>query len=433
MSNVDNASAQWLAMTDLSLLYREVSGIRILADIKANAKANARLTPLDLNGAKIIYKEATPDQKKIIDLMKEPNPQQSTWEYLRTMGLYKEIWGREFAHANVPSGVKEVKGIDGTTIKTLVPVPSQYMHPNYTGKIFSSTNRKEIISSYDLIYNQKKIPFETETIFDRFDANVHYMDNVLKSVNTGYDVNAYSKLLSLNKEISNYIKSLEGRNVTIRKLGARGIFTSGKKDALGIFNLTDTEKDDSQKELNEYGAMDNQKKYIVTKTPLHYQNIAFSPRELMLREETWDAMIAMANVFQVPEALVKLYIEGAGDNKLKELLKRFYVQTIIPESKDTADDINKFLKTEKYGMNFVASFDHLDFLQEDKKDESIKNRNINIAYRDMFNRGAIVYNTWLDAMGLPNDPDFGEKRVWDLTDEQLMAMNNVVKQDVPKK
>ena len=422
-------SSDWLSLADLSYIYTNVSAIRIVADIKANAKANMRLTPVDLKGEQITKESATPDQKKIISLMEMPNPTQSTWEFLRLNSLYKEIWGRTFIHANVPSGYK----LNGTTIKSLVSLPTQYTFPIYTGKIISSTKRSDIISKYELRFNTDVQSFDTDNILDRSDANINYLDDIYLSPNHVYDVNSCSKLLSLNKEITIYVNALNGRNSNIKNGGARGIFVSGKKDALGIFNLTDKEKNSAQSELDKYGSMDNQKKYIVTTTPLQYQNIAFSPKDLMLLEETFQSMITISDVFQVPSDLVRLQIGGSGKEAEKELLKRLYTQTIIPESKDTADDLNKFLKTEDFGMKFVASFDHLDFLQEDKKDESIKNRNINIAYRDMFKSGAIVFNTWLRAMGLPEDKVYGEMRIFDLTPEQQSVILGTVQQDVPKK
>jgi len=421
--------SDWLSLANLSDIYTGVSAIRIVADIKANAKANMRLTPVDLKGEKITKESATPDQKKIISLIEMPNPMQSTWEFLRLNSLYKEIWGRTFVHANVANSFP----VNGTTIKSLVSLPTQYTYPIYTGKIISPIQRSEIISKYELRFNGKVETFETEKILDRSDANINYIEDVYNTPNGLYDVNSCSKLLSLKQEITIYVNALNGRNSNIKNGGARGIFVSGKKDALGIFNLTDKEKNSAQGELDKYGSMDNQKKYIVTTTPLQYQNIAFSPKELLLAEETYQAMVSIAGVFQIPSDLIRLDLSSSGKEAEKELLKRLYTQTIIPESKDTADDLNKFLKTEEFGMKFVASFDHLDFLQEDKKDESIKNRNINIAYRDMFKSGAITYNAWLRAMGLPEDRVYGEMRIFELAPEQQSVILGTVQQDVPKK
>jgi len=404
-------------------------------DIKANAKANMKLTPVDLNGELITTENASRDQKRIIKLIERPNPIQGTWEFLRLVGLYKEIWGRSFVYANVPAGFD----INGTNIATLMPLPSQYMRPIYTGRLFDQNNRSDIIKRYELRYNGMNAKtFEPNTILDRSDSDVSFFDDIYGSLGISdlygnYNVNSKSKLLSVKKEITNYILSLEGRNITTKKLGARGILTSGKKDGMGSYPLTDKERESAQARLDNYGAMEDQKQYIVASEPLLYQNIAFSPKDLMLHEETYQTMITIAQVTQVPEGLVRLYMSGSGKEAEKELLKRLYTQTIIPESKDTADDLNEFLKTEKFGMRFKASFDHLDFLQEDKKDESIKNRNINIAYRDMFKSGTITYNQWLEAMGLPSDPEFGDKRIWDLSTEQQAIITGNIIQDVPKK
>jgi len=203
---------------------------------------------------------------------------------------------------------------------------------------------------------------------------------------------------------------------------------------MGAFSLTDKEEKKVQSTLDKFGAMEGQKRYMFSPVAVNYQNTAFSPKELMLVEETYHTMIAIANVFQVPEALVRLYVSGAGKEAEKEYLKRLYTQTIIPESKDTADDLNAFLKTEEFGMRFMASFDHLDFLQEDKKDLSIRMRNTNIYLRDMFKAGAIIYNVWLRGIGLPEDEKYGEKRIFDLRpEEQAIVLGTTISQDIPKK
>lgn len=420
-----NFGVDWIINEDLSILYRDVSAIRIVVDIKANAKANMKLTPIDLYGKEIIT--PTKEQEKIINLIKKPNPIHSTWEFIKLSETFKEIWGRSFVYANMPNNREKM---DAIAVNSLIPIPSAHMYPQYSGTVFSATNINDIIKYYIFNYNGIKEKFNTNKILDRSDTNICFYDQF---INNQYNVNSYSKINSIKPEITNYIKALEGRNVTIRKLGARGIFSSGKKDSIGAYPLTDKERKDSQDRLNEYGAMADQNQYIVVSTPLTYQNIAFSPRELMLLEENWHTMIAIANTFGVPPDLVKLYIQGDSDNKSREVYKRLYEQTIIPESKDIAGDLSGFLNTEKYGMKFKATFDHLDILQEDKKDKSIKDRNINIAHRDMFKSGAITYNQWLTAMDLPEDKIDGNKKIWDLTDTQRAAIIGVINQDIPKK
>lgn len=415
--------ADWLYYTDLAELYNTISAIRMVVDIKANAEANMRFIPVDKNGDEI--KDPTDEQKRVINLIKRPNPIHSTWEFIKLHKTFKEIWGRAYIYGSTRSGFD----VEGKNMSSLMIVPTQYMYPQYTGRLFDTINRKDVISSYKYEFDGRIKKFNVDEILDRADTNICFYDQIREET---YNVNSYTKLSSINYELTNYVKALEGRNVTVRKLGARGVFTSGKKDAMGVFPLSDTEKLKAQGELNKFGAMEDQNQYIVTTTPLQYQNIAFSPKELMLMEENWHTMIAICNVFGVPPDLLKLYVKGDADNKNRETYKRLYEQTIIPESKDFEEDINSFLKTEKYGMRFVASFDHLDILQEDKKDESIKNRNINIAHRDMFKAGAIKYNTWLKAMGLPLDSNIGEKRIFDLTPEQQSVILGKVQQDIPK-
>jgi len=143
----------------------------------------------------------------------------------------------------------------------------------------------------------------------------------------------------------------------------------------------------------------------------------------MLDEEIQQSAIAICNGKGVPENLLRYYIETGGLSKeTNNAEKRFYDSTIIPEAKDFMVNLNNFFKTQEHGIELLGSYDHLNVLQANKKDEAqTKKFNIEAAEK-AFKMGAVDYNFVLACLGLPNDATIGSKRVWDLTPEELNAI-----------
>ena len=99
-----------------------------------------------------------------------------------------------------------------------------------------------------------------------------------------------------------------------------------------------------------------------------------------------------------------------------------YDSTIIPEANDFVLGLNNFLKTKDLGIYLEVDFDHIASLQSDKKAEAMTNQINATTMLDAFKNGAVVYNDYLNALGLAHDDEIGELRIWDLEEEQLAAI-----------
>ena len=157
--------------------------------------------------------------------------------------------------------------------------------------------------------------------------------------------------------------------------------------------------------------------------PMKYRQMAQKTKDLMLSEEISEGGIAICNSLRVPERLLPYYIQKGGlqsDNNVHE--KRLYDSTIIPESKDFMIGLNNFLKTEETNIELLGTYNHLNVLQEDKKNAAEVTK-INAEVAEVaFRSGAIIYNVYLASMGLPEDPEIGDLRIWSLDDKQLAAI-----------
>ena len=74
---------------------------------------------------------------------------------------------------------------------------------------------------------------------------------------------------------------------------------------------------------------------------------------------------------------------------------------------------------EEIGFKLFISYDHIPAMQENKKEEVATLLSNEKTYMSAFLRGAITYNVYLNSIGLPADKSIGDKRIWNLTPEQI--------------
>lgn len=417
---ISTAKPVWKNLSELIYLlncYYDNPIVQAIINIKAEAFANMKFHVKDLKTKDVIpLEDYEADNGKLYDLLRQPNPLQSTFEWLRQFKVNREVFGNAYMYASVPVGWENNFTYQDITV--INNLPPYCMAPVLTGQWLDATKKEDIISRYELSYfNGKKRILNPNTILHLNDVNVKFDQNFTQG---------QSDLLALKMPITNIEKAYESRNVLITKRGALGILTSEMKDeAMGSLPLEEDQVEQVQKAFEKYGLMNDQYSQIISPMPLKYQKMAMSVKELMLFEEIESDAIAIAVSKGVPELLVKYYVKGGTFNNLDASEKRLYDSTIIPESKDDLIGLNNFLKTKKHGIELIGSYNHLNILQDNKKEEAETNKiNSEIAEK-AFRTGAVTYNVYLLAMGLPEDNEIGKKRIWDLSKEQLAAINNV--------
>ena len=388
--------------------------VQSIINIKANAFSNIRFIVRDLKtGEELPLSEYEKDNGKINEMLSSPNPSQSTYEWLRQFKINFEVFGNAYMYAFVPVGYEDRFTYED--INTLNNLHNACLKPVLTGNWLEATTRQEIIKEYLFTsLNRKVRKINTNTVFHLNNANIRLDENFTEGV---------SDLISLRDPISNIEGAYESRNVMIRKRGALGILTSEKKDeALGTIPMLDDEIEEVQKAMSKYGGLDNQYQHIITPMPLKYQKMAMSVKDLMLFEEIEADAIAIANAKGVPELLVKYYIKGGTFENLDKSEKRLYDSTIIPEAKEFLKAFNNFLKTKDVGIELLGSFEHVKCLQINKKEEAETDRINEQTSHSAFMMGGIDYNEYLASIRKPNDPIYGELRVWDLDEDKLKIL-----------
>ncbi len=417
----------WRNLSELSYLldcYYQNPVVQAVINIKAKAFSNIKFFVKDIKSGETVPLELyDKDGGTLHQLLKRPNPLQSTFEWLRQFKVNFEVFGNGYAYASVPVGFENTfKYGDITVINNL---PPYCIAPVLTGNWLEAETKDEIVSEYRLsLFNGKTKPLHTNTVFHANNENIKHDRHFTEGI---------SDLTALKRPISNIDRAYESRNVLITKRGALGILTSEKRDeALGSLPLDDDELEKVQEAFKKYGLLEDQYSQLISPMPLKYQKMAMSVKELMLFEEVEADAIAIANAKGVPELLVKYYIKGGTFNNLDASEKRLYDSTIIPEANDFLIALNHFLKTEELGIELLGSFEHLNILQINKKEEAETRKLNHEVALEAFRSGAITYNAYLEEIDMPPDDLIGDLRIWDLSDDQRAAINNTRTSDSDK-
>lgn len=419
-SYISAGTPSWRNLSELTYLlkcYKENPVVQTIIDVKAKAWSNMKFSVKDIKSGEIIpLEDYDKDQGKLRDLIDQPNPLQSTSEWLMQSKVNLEVFGNMYKYASVPDGWEN--NFTYEDINAINNLPPYCVAPILTGKWLEATTKDEIIKEYKFSdINGEQRLFPTNQIFHANTVNITFDKNFTEGV---------SHLIALQKSISNIDVAFESLNVLLRERGALGMITSDKKDeALGSLPLNNDELELVQNQFKEhYGLRDGQWSQIISPMPLKYTKMGMNVKELGILEGIAVDVQSICHKYGVPESLVPYYIKKGGlaqENNNPE--KRLYDSTIIPESSHYLKNLNNFLKTKEHGIQLLGSFDHLKVLQTNQKEEADTNKINEETSRNIFKMGGLTYGEYLSDTGrILDDSALSNLRIWDLDEKQLQAI-----------
>jgi len=388
-------------------------------NLKADYLSNASISVKDVKTGEIITnkdykrnKSIDPIVKEMFRIINNPNPLESTKEFLSILSIFKDVFGNSYIYGNSATDSVNIRDIGH-----MWSVWPQYMKPVLGGKYFDAYELESILKGWEWQWGQYKKDFNTNEILHRKEPNVR-----LKTTNDL--VLGESRQISLYWPLTNIDVAYESRNAIAMDRGMRAIIASTNKDGnLGSVPMDDEEKREVQEDLvgdDGYGFRLGQKQFMVTRQNVSVHTIDQDVRKLgLLNEIASDAMI-VAERYGVPEILIKLYLKGATFENQESSERRMYQNTTIPEANDLMEDLNVWLKTRDFGYEYIISFDHIPVLQENLKDRSEINKNINTVQKELFFAGAITYNEWMQRLGYNAiDEAWAKKRITEMSEEEI--------------
>lgn len=387
--------------------YMHNIGVSVVIDIKATAKGNLKFKFTNLDDETIPFNEMNEYQKKVFNLLNNPNPWQSRFEFWKQREIFKAVFGNSYVYLNYPDF------FEGNIMRanTMVNAWSQCMFPEYNRtEIWDVTKIEDLIKAYVFKYGKYIRKFNPATIIHTNDVNINFNPNQLTV--------GQSRLQSLKEPISNIDMAFESRNVIGKKRGSLGIFSGMMKDATGVLPLTKTDKEEIQKDFESYGTLSTQSQYMFTRFPLTFQKTSMNVDELKLFEEVSADVMLIAHKFGVPEILVKTYIQGATFENQSASIKRLYQDTLIPESEDDESALSNYFQAQANNFKIKYSYDHIGAMQEDEKNAAIVNNQNAAAFEKLFIKGAATLNEWRKAMKLPPLQN-GDKTIFAFSEQEL--------------
>lgn len=345
--------------------------------------------------------------RKCYQLISKPNPLQNTQEFFKQRKIIEQCCGNKLTYGNVPLGFK---GMNIEKISTMWNVWPQFMQFRLTGKYFSATKVEDIIEGWRFEFNNWKVPFEPWEILHQNEPNVDVRDGLIFGRPAQH---------SMTRSLTNIELAYESLNVVMQERGMRFVISSDKGDASGRVALEPPEKKELKKAIKKYGLLGHQHQIFLTNQPVKVTPVDQDVRKLGLHESLATDAILVANGHGVPEILLQLSLEGSTYENQDAAVRRLYQGTLIPEDEDDMAGLNTWLGLDDTEWELVCTYDHIPFLQGNKKEEADSKKSKSAYMKELFMVGAVTHNEWLIEIGLkPYGPE-GDKRIFEFTPEQI--------------
>lgn len=344
---IGNKGAVYIDVDKPYELYHSIPQLRTIIGKKKAMFANVIPILKDKDGNVIDGAKADEFYK----LIYSPNVMQSFNEFMENQLEQLDIYGNQFTYKNKVSNLSSFP-------VALWNISPRYMSPVTTGKVFDQVEKKGIISAYQYCEGGVNKPYKVEEI-------MYMRHNDLDNPIIGT-----SPLKSLKHPLSNIDGAYKFRNALINNGGALGILSNTAKDAIGSVPLTQTEREDIEKQYRkDYGISEDQMKYIITGATMSWTPMSYPTKDMLLFEEVDANTLVLIDHYGMN---VNLFAsKNATFENVNASIKQVYSDTIQPYADKYFTSLTAFLEIEKIfgeGAYIEGSYEHLKVLQENKKE-----------------------------------------------------------------
>lgn len=338
--------------------------------------------------------EATNDwATRMRKLLQQPNPLQ-TWEQFRGQQVAnKKVFGFCPVLPVIPSGFEP----DYCT--SMINLPPWLFSATSTRKLLYESKLEGIIKEYQVSILGTNTKFNPNDIFILEDSFMH-------DESTDF-VFPLSRLVGLDMAISNICAAMEADNVLLRKKGPLGYIShdaAATKDSVaGYIPMTNTEKNELQSALQQYGLSFSQFQYIISRTATKWNPMSYDVNQLGTKATAVAGEKAICHRMGLPYVLYEeidaTYANGANAKK------GVYEDNVIPNNKKDLQKYNKFFKAEENNCKIEADFSKVAAFQEDEKFKGQAAQAMNTALEIEWLNNLITLNMWRTARQYDTTPD----------------------------
>lgn len=321
------------------------AGCSILTSIiakKVSAITSARFWVVDEEGNDV-------NRKEIMDRMKQPNPYQTLSQFVGMVEFFSQIYGKAYICKVQALGMEDFE---------LYVVPNELVTENCKLSLAPTFAPLSDVLNYTVTLNNAPFTVAPEDMF--------VVNDVTYSLNRMGA--ATSRLEALQKPVNTFIAAYEAVNELMWNRGMLGIISMkmSNPDLDTQMPATKSEKDDLRNELNKYGMLRGQMKYVITGYDASFVPVSSSITDLGASEIQTGCKKDIAYTYQVPGIMLDM-----ADSKyanLSEAKLDFYTNDILPSSANIMNVMNRIYSNEQFKVQ--AFYDHLDVFQNAKRQQA---------------------------------------------------------------
>tara|TARA_S200002703_G_scaffold159235_1_gene171988 strand:- start:812 stop:2017 length:1206 start_codon:yes stop_codon:yes gene_type:complete len=331
-------TAIWIDTEESFKHYVEIPELRAVVNKRASMMASNIPCLYDKNGEKV-------ENHWFLDLINKPNPRQNWKDFVFSMSINDALYSNSFAYA--PKRSFDI-------VNLLVPLPSDRITINTTGKKLKQMNDEQLIKNFQFNYDDGKIEtFEVDEILYLMTGDGTNL------------INPVSRMDCLRFPLSNIRASYHKRNVLLENIGSIGILSAKNNDIGGSIPMTPEER----KEIQRDWYSRSKDELIITEADVQWQPMSFPTRDLMLFEELNADKLAIVDAYGL-----NIYVfsqeKGSTFSNVRDGIRMAYTDTIIPETQMMYNNIIEQIGLSDEGYYLEADFSHLPVLQVDENENA---------------------------------------------------------------
>lgn len=325
--------------------FRRSSAVQSAVTRRVNAFGNLRIWAKDDLGKKIINSTVRTDLAKLESF----NPYQSFQVFNNQVEAYCSIFGTCYVYKSPIAGFPN--DFDCYCI------PNNLIQPMYSSDSDSFFQRKVV--EYHVNVGQGTLILKPNEVVEIYDNCFGLM---------GYGVGE-SRLIALAEPISTLLAIGEMSTQLIADGGARGIIAMGAKDIdMLSAPFMEADKKAMQESLKQYGGLQQQFKYIVTKNAANYIPLTSKIVDMDLSGLALNATIQILDRYGIPSIFAS---KEPRFKAMPEGRKESYTAAIIPEANVRFPQLAKLRGIPERPWKYMPDFSHMDFFQESLNQSAI--------------------------------------------------------------
>lgn len=352
-------------------------------------------------------------------LSNTPNWQETFLEQLYMAVVYKYVCGNRYFYRNVPTSLN----VRPENITSAWVLPSPYVKLKLKAsrpKLFTTTSAADIVEAYVYDVQEERQEFTPDVVYHDVFLNV-------KDGRQYEKFKGITPLVANEYPITNLVAVYAARGIIFIKHGALGFFVSKKSDADGLSALNPNEKAEVQKDFEDsYGITGGKSPIGITRQPLEFIRTGLSIKDLEPFNETKADAAVIYTALGVPTELMPS-MERNNLDSLKNAERSLFTNKVIPEATELTNILTKWWGFDIKGNYIDVSFEHIEVLQENKRDKAETDSKNQLTYEDKFLFGQMTLNDMRALNGMePVNNKLYNKLVFDMAPEELATVKEVL-------